>query len=77
MLTAFYLSIIRMAGGLRPAATYLEASVSYECTDRYITQGASSSIGAKHPIYYQSLFRVACKSLLMTGRPCLAEWVIE
>ena len=33
---------------------------------------ANSNIGAQHPIHHQFPFRDACKSLLMTGRPCLA-----
>jgi hypothetical protein len=41
-------------------------------TTHFAPQEASSNIGAQHPIYHQFLFRDACKSLLMTGRPCLA-----
>src|SRR5437016_987070 len=38
----------------------------------FAPQEASSSIGAQHPIHHRLLFRDACKSLLMTGRLCLA-----
>ena len=38
----------------------------------FAPQEASNNIGAQHPIYHQFLFRDACKSLLMIGRPCLA-----
>src|SRR5271156_90106 len=41
-------------------------------TTHFAPQEASSSIGAQHPIHHRFPFRDACKSLLITGRPCLA-----
>ena len=41
-------------------------------TTYYAPRETSSNIGAQPPIHYQLPFRVACKGLPMTGRPCLA-----
>ena len=46
-------------------------------TTHFAPQEASSNLGAQHPTYHQFLFRDACKSLLMTGRPYLAERVTK
>ena len=42
-------------------------------TTYYALREVSSNIGAQYSIYCQFLFRVTCKSLFMTGRPCLIE----
>src|SRR6266702_4228615 len=46
-------------------------------TTHYAPREASCDVGAQLPTYLRFPFRVACKSLLMTGRPCLAEWATD
>ena len=46
-------------------------------TMHYAPREASYNVRAQPPTHLWFPFRVACKSLLMTGRPCLAEWATD